>query len=538
MSSLVLYRNGSIYSAADPFATAMLVEGGTVAWVGSESAASALLDARMEVVDLEGALVAPAFFDSHVHLTETGLALSALDLRGAGSLAQALDAVAGHAAAGTGPVLGSGWDETAWPEGRGPSAEELERAGGGRDVYLARVDLHSAAVSTGLAMRTGLAAHEGWDGAGRVHGPAHAAIRAAVLDLDVSARAGLQRRGLEHLAANGYAAAAEMAAPHLAGRADLETLLCTLEADGDAAPRIYAYWGEAVETADQARSLAGSFGGRLAGLGGDLTVDGSIGSRTARLRAPYADAPQTRGTLHLGAAAIAAHVAACSAAGIQAGFHAIGDAAIDETVAGFALAADRVGLAAVQAGRHRLEHAEMADDAAIQALLGFGVTVSLQPLFDAAWGGTEGLYARRLGAERAAGMNEVGRFLAAGVPVCLGSDSPVVPASPWLAVKACLELNSERARISARAAFLAHTRSGYRAVGEPSPMAGQLGPGTEATFAVWQASELAVQTPDLRVSSWSTDARAGTPLLPVLDEGAPRCLRTVRNGRVIFDASR
>ena len=32
----VLYRNGSVYTAADPFATAMVVDGGTVAWVGSD----------------------------------------------------------------------------------------------------------------------------------------------------------------------------------------------------------------------------------------------------------------------------------------------------------------------------------------------------------------------------------------------------------------------------------------------------------------------------------------------------------------------
>ena len=50
--SLTLYRNGSVYSAADPFATAMLVDGDTVAWVGSEHAAASLPDSRMRVVDL------------------------------------------------------------------------------------------------------------------------------------------------------------------------------------------------------------------------------------------------------------------------------------------------------------------------------------------------------------------------------------------------------------------------------------------------------------------------------------------------------
>ncbi|MET0977226.1 MAG: amidohydrolase family protein, partial [Paeniglutamicibacter terrestris] len=143
---------------------------------------------------------------------------------------------------------------------------------------------------------------------------------------------------------------------------------------------------------------------------------------------------------------------------------------------------------------------------------------------------------QRLGANRAASMNGIGQFLSAGVPVVIGSDAPVTKVNPWAAVKACLELSDPSARISARAAFMAHTRSGFRALGVPNPLAGQLVTGAEATFAIWDAAELSVQTPDLRVSSWSTDARAGTPMLPVLEDEVPNCLRTVRAGEVLFDA--
>ncbi|MDL2425164.1 hypothetical protein M2C68_21580, partial [Pseudomonas sp. BAgro211] len=69
---LTLYRNRSVYSAADPFASAMLVDGGTVAWLGSEQAATSLQYPTMELVDLDGALVSPGFVDSHVHITDTG----------------------------------------------------------------------------------------------------------------------------------------------------------------------------------------------------------------------------------------------------------------------------------------------------------------------------------------------------------------------------------------------------------------------------------------------------------------------------------
>ena len=86
-----LYRGGRVRSSADPFATALLVDGATVAWVGSDTAAAAL--GADEVVDLDDAWVAPAFVDAHVHATSTGLALTGLDLTGVPSLTVALDRV-------------------------------------------------------------------------------------------------------------------------------------------------------------------------------------------------------------------------------------------------------------------------------------------------------------------------------------------------------------------------------------------------------------------------------------------------------------
>ena len=166
---------------------------------------------------------------------------------------------------------------------------------------------------------------------------------------------------------------------------------------------------------------------------------------------------------------------------------------------------------------------EMLPDGALERLLQHGVTASMQPLFDAYWGGSEGMYATRLGAEAALAMNAVGTLQTAGVPVAIGSDAPVTEQSPWATVKACLEHHNRGEQMSARAAFLAHTRAGWRAAGERNPMEGQLAPGTPATFAVWDADELSIQTPDSRVSAWSTDARAGTPMLPSLDNG--RCRR-------------
>ena len=114
-----LLRGGEVHSPADPFATAMVVERGHVAWVGSEGAADAFADGVDEVVDLEGALVTPAFTDAHVHTTATGLALTGLDLSGAGTLADALRARTGRTAPPT-PRTGS-CSATAGTPPAGPS---------------------------------------------------------------------------------------------------------------------------------------------------------------------------------------------------------------------------------------------------------------------------------------------------------------------------------------------------------------------------------------------------------------------------------
>ncbi len=541
---VTLYRNGSVYTAADPFATAMLVDGDTVAWVGSEQAATSIADSSMDVIDLQGALLAPGFVDSHVHLTETGIALDALQLAGVRSAAELLDAVAAFcvsASGADGTVLGHGWDETTWADPALPTRDEIERAAGGRQVFLSRVDAHSALVSGSLAASAGLDGLDGYAAGSQVKRGAHTAARLAARQLPAGALRGYQQRALAEAAANGYVALAEMAAPHIGSIEDLQVAAAWNDASsgangakGAGVPEILPYWGELATSADHARSILDGLGVPVLGLAGDLNIDGSIGSRTASLRADYADAPGERGSLYLSVAEAAAHLAACSLLGIQAGFHVIGDAGLDAALDALDLAAAEVGEQRVRAAGHRLEHVELADAAAISRLARYSVTVSAQPVFDALWGGGDSLYQQRLGS-RQLGMNAFASLYAAGVPICFGSDSPVTPLRPWSSVRACLEHTNPAERISARAAFLGHTRAGWRAARYRNPMAGQLVPGAPASFAVWEVEELMVQVADGRVQSWSTDPRARTPLLPALDTGNdPVCLQTVRDGLELY----
>ncbi|MEV3969336.1 amidohydrolase [Streptomyces sp. NPDC050698] len=518
----VLLRRGEVHSPADPFATAMVVERGQIAWVGSEGAADAFADGVDEVVDLDGALVTPAFTDAHVHTTATGLSLTGLDLSGAPTLEAALARVRDFAAARPDDrvLLGHGWDAARWPGGRPPTRAELDEATGHRPLYLSRIDVHSAVVSTALLDLVPGVTHED----GPLTADAHHAVRAAAFAaVTPGQRTEAQRAALAHAVSLGIGTVHECAGPEISSEDDFTGLLRLAAAQPG--PRVVGYWAE--RDVAKARELG------AAGAAGDLFVDGALGSHTACLHQPYADAAHT-GTAYLDAAAVAAHVVACTEAGLQAGFHAIGDAAVDAVVEGVRAAAERVGLARIRAARHRVEHAEMLTPESIAAFAELGLTASVQPAFDALWGGEEGMYAQRLGGERARVLNPFAALLRAGVPLAFGSDSPVTPLDPWGTVRAAAFHRTPEHRVSVRAAFTAHTRGGWRAVGRDD--AGVLVPGAPADYAVWRTGELVVQAPDDRVARWSTDPRSGTPGLPDLTPGRdlPVCLRTVVGGRTVF----
>lgn len=538
----VLLRGGAVYNPAEPYATAMLTVGDTVAWIGSEDGADLHVDAADTVIDLNGALVTPAFTDSHVHATSTGLALTGLDLAGSTSGTDLLDRVAAYARSlpADAVVLGTGWDETAWDDAIPPTAVELDRAAGGREVYISRVDVHSAAVSAALLSAVPAAADAvGFRDSGLVTQDAHHLFRnAAFARITAAQRIEAQRAARKRAAELGIGAMHECGGPQISGEDDFTGLLNL--AATEPGPYVFGYWGELTDPL-KAHELGG------VGAGGDLFIDGAIGSRTASLRDPYTDAVETGdpaygGVNYLDVEQIAGFLTACAEAGVQPGFHVIGDYAMDLLVGGLELAADVVGEGRVRALTVRAEHAEMADHKVIEKLARHGVVVSAQPGFDAAWGGPDGMYARRLGIERAEGMNPFAAYGAAGVVLAFGSDSPVTSLGPWEAVRAAAFHRTPTSRITVRAAFAAHTRGGWRALrpaapGVPGDEQGVLAPGAAATYAVWQAGDLVVQTPDSRVAAWSTDERAGVPGLPDLTPGepVPACLRTAVRGRVVHD---
>ncbi|HVQ89073.1 MAG TPA: amidohydrolase family protein, partial [Actinomycetes bacterium] len=303
-----LYVGGHVYSTADPFATAIVTEDDHVAWLGSDGAALAHRADVDEIVELDGALVTPAFVDAHVHTTSTGLTLTGLDLSAAPGVDELLDQVEAYCRqARGGVILGHGWDESAWPEQRVPTRQEIDRASYGSAVYLSRIDVHSCLASSALiAVAPDAKQQTGFDDNGWLKQQAHHTVRAAAFEsVTAGQQRAAQRTARQEAASLGIGMLHELGGPDISGPDDFIALL-KLAAE-EPGPEIVGYWGEGVGP-----SAALKLGAR--GAAGDLFIDGAIGSRTALLREPYRD-EATVGAQYLTVAEIRDHIIACSVEG-------------------------------------------------------------------------------------------------------------------------------------------------------------------------------------------------------------------------------
>ena len=511
----MIFVGGCIYAPDHPGATAVVTNGRLISYVGSDEQARRLAPRQAEI-DLRGRLLTPAFVDAHVHLIQTGQVMAGLGLHDVRSRDDAVERVAAYARhhPDAQVIIGHGWDERAWPEPLPPTRTDLDRAAGGIAVYLARVDVHSAVVSsTLLDQLPGVSEAVGYRADGLLTREAHHLCRGNLDRLFTDQqRRSAARAALRAAAAQGIATVHELGGPHLG---PIDDFIRVREVATELGMGITSYWGElATEPIIEWAQQAG-----VAGLAGDLCVDGAIGSRTASLREKYTDA-DTWGARYLSEQQIADHVIACTRAGLQAGFHCIGDDAVASAVSGLRRAAAALGAQSIRAARHRLEHVEMIADADIATLAELGVVASMQPAFDAAWGKPGELYEQRLGPHRAHAMNRLGTMQRSGVRLAFGTDSPVTPLTGWATVRAAVRHWQPDERLSVASAFDAASRGAHWAGFTDN--AGTIRTGALANLAVWDVGD---------------DGLDGLAPLPRLDAGAlPTCVATISAGQLIYQS--
>lgn len=436
------------------------------------------LDAReigagIERRDLDGATVLPALADCHVHLTDTGYFAGERDLHGARSYDAFFTRVAGLGR-DDGVVFAGQFDESTWTDGRLADAAPLESAHADARAMLVRVDGHSCIVNRAtlawldLAPETqGIERDADGTPTGKLFLEANWRGQAAFLDdLSENAKRRAERRAAELAVRNGalhlHAQLVGFPRDRYAGEIDAMRAL-----PGKWYPKI----------CEPDPQLAAELG--LAFVGGDVFLDGSIGSCTAAVVEPFASGGA--GTLTYTDDQVYAYFATAEALRVSAGVHAIGDRAIEQCIATW----ERVlgGKPSARGNRHFIEHFEIARPEHIEACARMEIYLSMQPQFDELWGGAGGMYDERLGTARMRTMNALGRAQRAGAVLCGGDDSPVCALDPLAGMQACVDHHEPSERLSAEEALTMYTYNAAR-LGHVERETGLLAPGYAADFVV------------------------------------------------------
>jgi predicted amidohydrolase YtcJ len=377
-------------------------------------------------VSVDG-VVLPGFIDAHVHLTTTGMYRRGLDLRDCRSVNELLERVGRFVnSSQSNWIIGGNFDPGRNEEGRMPDRQELDRVGGDKVLLISRTDGHSCAVNSAALERLGDPEAPGYgrDDAGSPSGilanQANYRARSKFFDElpDEEVRSA-QVEGCREALEYGTTSVHEMAGGE---ERDFRILLSHLS-ELPVAVRPYFSTLEVARAAEAGLSC----------VGGDLFLDGSIGSRTAAMSKPYNDSDGT-GALYHSDEEITEFFAEATRRGMQAGVHAIGDAAIEQGLRCMEAALWHESRERLLALRHRIEHFECVTPDHLERAARLGIVASVQPMFDRYWGG-EGMYAVRLG-DRAATMNPFAKMLALGIAVAGGSDSTVTPLNPLMGISA------------------------------------------------------------------------------------------------------
>jgi hypothetical protein len=508
-----IFVNGVIYTgvgfAEDKPQTvqAMAIGGGKVVAVGSNEVIRRLAGPQTEVEDLStaktGTYVFPGFNDAHTHLGGAGRTKLNVDLTGVHSLEQMLAKVKVFAdAAPAGHWLtGGNWDHTLWASKGLPTRQELDGVTGDHPTFLDRIDGHIAVVNTAGLKAAGVTGQTQPPQGGAIdldaQGEPTGILRESaqgLVEKVIPPPTETERRGGDALA---IADALSHGVTSVQDFSAWEDFLVfeKMEKEGALKIRISEWLPFKAPLADLVKMRAHHDAndpmlhtGMLKGF-----MDGSLGSRTAAMKAPFADDAGNSGLPQYTQDQLNAMTVERAKAGFQLGFHAIGDKAA-------AMALDAYEQAGVpRTARNRIEHAQVVDPADIPRFKQLGVIASMQPnhlLTDMNWAED------RLGPERAACSYAWKAFLDAGVPLAFGTDYPVEPVTPFRGLYAAVTRMNEGGtktyfpenKLTRGQALYAYTQgSAYAEFAEKRK--GKLAPGFDADFVLVDRDLYTVDAP-------------------------------------------
>jgi hypothetical protein len=487
-----------------PACAALACKDGRVVALGDDDAVRALAGPATALLDLGGRTAVPGLNDAHNHMLELGLKLGKLQVEECRSIAELVERV--RAAAERTPpgewIVGEGWNESLFAEGRLPGRHDLDAATTRHPVLLKRF-FNMDVVNTCALELAGVDRHSADPQGGRIERDAAGApsgiLRAAAKQL---CRRLLPEPTLaERIAALEAAGAAYLAvgitsildpglypeelrayqAARAAGRLPIRVNLM---------PSWHGFRED--ERREQLDARAAELGA-LSGLGDEwlrlgglkMAIDGGTTSRSAWMFQPFLGEQKVHDFNRLDPEDLREFFARGHALGWDIGIHAIGDRAHHEAAAAFA---DVIGAAPPRDHRHNLIHGYFASAQSLDQMVAHGLAVVIQPTFIYYEG--DDLF-RDVGPELAHRYKPARTYLDRGIRVVATSDIPsTVHYNPFIGLYSLVTRKSWRGTpiapqeaISREEALHAYTVAGAWLTREEQ-IKGPLAPGFLADIAV------------------------------------------------------
>jgi predicted amidohydrolase YtcJ len=514
----LVFHNGAVFDGARflPLGTAVRVSNGTITAVEQGNQARSL--GAAEPVDLRGGTLFPGFIDAHVHPVFAGDRLSRCNLSGLQTAAEYADVIAAYAAAHADAewITGGGWSMEAFPGGI-PTKELLDQVTGGRPAFLPNRDGHGAWVNSRALEIAGIDAGTPDPPDGRI-------------ERDASGQpVGTLQEGAQQLVARLIPGATvdDWYAGLLAGQDYLLSLGITgwqdaivgrhpglpdpfdayLRAAGDGSLKanvVGAIWwerdGGMEQVAEMVERRRTGQAGRFRATSVKMMLDGVAENHTAAMLEPYQDGhgceTETSGLDFIDPEELPRFVTALDQEGFQVHFHALGDRAVRNALDAIEAARTANGDSGL---RHHLAHLQVVHPDDIPRFAALSATANIQPLWAMHEPQMDELTIPFLGERRSGWQYPFAALLAAGAPMCAGSDWSVSSPDPFAGAHVAVNRSMpdrpggsapepflpEQA-LSPEAIFAAYT-SGSARVNGLENATGAIAAGLDADFAIADA---------------------------------------------------
>jgi predicted amidohydrolase YtcJ len=426
---------------------AIAVSGGKITSLGANEDILKLKGPKTQVVDLGGHFVMPGFNDAHVHLGSGGFEKLNVNLVGSKSLDEMKQRIAEWIkTASPGEwVVGRGWDHTLWAEQKTPTRADIDAVTGAHPAIFNRVDGHIAIANSAALKSAGLNAqspdpHGGKidrDDKGEPTGILRETAMGAVFN-KIPPPSQAQRRRAAELALQ---EAARWGITSAQDNSDWEDFLTyeQMEKEGKLTLRI-SEWLPFDAPAEQLLRMRQHHSQEDAMLRTGMLkgfMDGSLGSRTAAMLAPYDDDPKNSGIPRYEQDKLNLMAAERANDGFQIGFHAIGDRGARMALEAFAYAVQKSNKKGL---RFRIEHDQVIAPEDFKKYKDLGVIASVQPnhlLTDMNWAESH------IGPARARHSYPWKEFEDNGIDMAFGTDYPVEPITPFRGLYAAVTRQNE-----------------------------------------------------------------------------------------------